>query len=1095
MAASSSSSSSASKWLTASLPRHPIFTLPDDSVLANQSGMSELARPPSPKLPAIQSTSARHQFNLQETSFSSSTLLSSPARSLFGRGDRATPRAASSSTSAGQQLLPVTPKSTSSKQPHSLHHGQRQQHRETRDGSIPARTATMLVVRGSELVIAVGNKLRIANLQDVKAKSHQARAGSGSTSPNDNELNDIDWNEADYKTLHTPAIDFDILQIVANPTSKILAVVGTHSVAVVVLPRKGWSSSVSKTVECRSLLVGRFYHHLPGSQSTPQVLWHPWGEHASSLLVLSSDATVREYNIAEDVDEPVQTLSFNKTVSNSSSSNLTLARVTTSSAARANGRGGQATPQMRNRGFSAIDEDAETAVGFCLGQGRGDWGPTALYGLMRNGDVKALCPFLPKKASVPASWIHSLSSFVSTKIDYLATTFNADDSLALTAATPTKTPSRIDDQDGDSRRRQSSTLSDLYNQQLQFVNHLVRQATFTSTLSTESMDVDTTLEHSNEEEESSVRIVYPTHLHPQGIKVQGPLLMQPEPIEFEGLDEVVEDWEEDQATSLQYVSYDGSSAVSSNVEEAGGGVSIGALVVAFKSGRVDVCVEVEKVEARWVTTMRTRDSDRSRQRSSGKKTRVGGRRGGYGARSDDDSDSDEDDLEDGVDAPTLLVYETIDLGLLDIVRNKQDPIVEKAALARNHPVIASDSLYNDTVYVHHAFGAHCLCFGPWLESFFGVFKSTTTTGSVNEDDDVEKQVERVVKEQRMTDVVWILQTLPIGSPSERAVDSKPPPAVEGLHVINDVYLGYSVFLLTSNLQLVGIEVPLRINSAAIGFDGMSTNNKANGARSSIADATPGYVSLLEEPFEIPEILTKRTSKVTRLPPPPIASSKKDLVITPQSLRLFGQQVENVQRSIRELVVEGVDRVQSRLELQVKELSRQLDKVEQLRTKLVPSSQLDSQGGVGVSREEGNGRFDDDNIKTRLTRAKNKQEELVVRVDKLLQSLMDSHVPNSLSSFELEWFKELQDVKDRFETSIKLRKERVESRVEDLEPALREIKERERQTSGKEGNAGGSSLGSMQVKVVEIKLTQEAKLISEAKKKLERLQAILSNASR
>lgn len=53
------------------------------------------------------------------------------------------------------------------------------------------------------------------------------------------------------QTLHTPSITFEIQQLILNPTSKLLAVIGVHSVAVVVLPRKGWATSLSRTIECR----------------------------------------------------------------------------------------------------------------------------------------------------------------------------------------------------------------------------------------------------------------------------------------------------------------------------------------------------------------------------------------------------------------------------------------------------------------------------------------------------------------------------------------------------------------------------------------------------------------------------------------------------------------------------------------------------------------------------------------------------------------------------------------------------------------------------------------------------------------------------
>ncbi|KAK4052043.1 hypothetical protein OIV83_002337 [Microbotryomycetes sp. JL201] len=1014
----------AGSWLTADLPRHPIFTLPDDT---RSSGLSELARPPSPNVSAIlpaRSTPTKPANN-QDSPFAS---LASPARSLFGDA-RATPRASDAHTR--QQSVyssTITPTSSSKRrQAPQLSQAQFARHGEKRDRSKPARTATMVVCRGSELIIAVGHELRITNLQDVKSKSQQNGFGGSEASSPNGEPDETDLTAGDYKTLYTPAIDFDILQIVVNPTSKLLAVVGTHSVAVVVLPRKGWSSSVSKTIECRSLLVGRFYHHLPGSLATLQVMWHPWGEHASSLLVLSSDATVREYNVAQDVDEPIQSASFNRALVNSASSNLaTSARNSSSSNGRAH----------RHRGFSAIDQDAETAVGFCLGSGKGDWGPATLYGLMKNGDIKALCPFLPKKASIPASWIHALSSFVSTKMDYLVSTEAAEGSASLALSTLSKT--HVSPEDGGAH----STLTDLYNQQLQYVNHLIKQASHTSTTSPDSMDVDVDDESIKD---VFVRIVSPTHLHPQGIAPQGPLLMQPEPVELE-IEEV--GMQQDEATSLQYVSYDGSSSAAALQEEdrdVSSTINIGAIIVAFKSGRVDVCIEVEKVEARWAAVSKgvaVTKSVTSKRHGTG-----------YGVTFDENGD-DDDDAGRNLETPTLIVYEMIDLGLLDLVR-KQEMHQLGSVLERNYPVIVSDTMYNDTVYVQHAFGAHCLCLSSFLEAFSDALTTASRGGDVG---DEAKQINKVVDRQLKTDVVWILQTIPVDSSPDR--DSELP-SVEGLYIVNDVYLGYSVFLLTSSLQFVGIEMPLRIDSSVNRNDSRPVSTTSN-------DTTRAYVSLLDEPFQIPTILTKRSNVVARVAAPPSSSrpsqplssssssSNKELVITPVTLRYLGQQVETFQTGIRDLVG-AVDQVQSRIELQVKELARQLDKVQELKRLYKKNEQQDDDAH-------------DEVVKKRLNGAKTRQDELMARVDKLLQTLMNQHHP-TLSSFEQNWFDELDMFKDVYESSVKLRAERVESKVRDLEPSLKEMKDRQAETH-KEVGVGKERLGQTQVKVFEVKLAQE-----------------------
>ena len=61
----------------------------------------------------------------------------------------------------------------------------------------------------------------------------------------------------DSQTLHTPNVQFQIEQMVLNPTGKLLAVAGATQVAVIVLPRAPYSRTLSPTIECRQF--GLFY--------------------------------------------------------------------------------------------------------------------------------------------------------------------------------------------------------------------------------------------------------------------------------------------------------------------------------------------------------------------------------------------------------------------------------------------------------------------------------------------------------------------------------------------------------------------------------------------------------------------------------------------------------------------------------------------------------------------------------------------------------------------------------------------------------------------------------------------------------------------
>lgn len=56
------------------------------------------------------------------------------------------------------------------------------------------------------------------------------------------------------QTLRTPIVDFPILQLVPNPTGKLLAIVGSHQLAVIVLPRPGYVNLVSPLLDCRCVV-------------------------------------------------------------------------------------------------------------------------------------------------------------------------------------------------------------------------------------------------------------------------------------------------------------------------------------------------------------------------------------------------------------------------------------------------------------------------------------------------------------------------------------------------------------------------------------------------------------------------------------------------------------------------------------------------------------------------------------------------------------------------------------------------------------------------------------------------------------------------
>lgn len=117
----------------------------------------------------------------------------------------------------------------------------------------------------------------------------------------------------------------------------------------------------------------------------------------------------------------------------------------------------------------------------------------------------------------------------------------------------------------------------------------------------------------------------------------------------------------------------------------------------------------------------------------------------------------------------VAVYETIDLGLVSMLsemetsesaswlgKHQTGPSL-LALLHLNHPVFASDPIYNDTVYLYHAFGVHALDMSRWLQPL---------AGSLHHD--VGEQVHILVKEAAGTEVTSIMDTF---SPELRSMTS------------------------------------------------------------------------------------------------------------------------------------------------------------------------------------------------------------------------------------------------------------------------------------------------------------------------------------
>ena len=121
--------------------------------------------------------------------------------------------------------------------------------------------------------------------------------------------------------------------------------------------------------------------------------------------------------------------------------------------------------------------------------------------------------------------------------------------------------------------------------QLKFVNALIKHSRLVA--SSEAPNISTSGDTASEHGKVSMNKDMARWNKPRR---QGPFLLQPAPLELEG--EV-----ESNACDIAYVSAALGEAESEESE-------MGIILMSYSDGKIDVCLEVEKIEGRWVTQVR-----------------------------------------------------------------------------------------------------------------------------------------------------------------------------------------------------------------------------------------------------------------------------------------------------------------------------------------------------------------------------------------------------------------------------------------------------------------------------------------------------------
>ncbi|KAF8665610.1 hypothetical protein AX16_000066 [Volvariella volvacea WC 439] len=747
------------------------------------------------------------------------------------------------------------------------------------DSPTPSGRRQVMILKDAELLVAAGKELRITSLGDAKLSRNSKKT---------------------YKTLHTPNVQFEIHQIVLNPSGKLLAVAGAFQVAVIVMPRAGSTRLIPQTIDCKTVAVGQFYHASATATPIAKIDWHPWGDAGSTLLVMTIDGKLREYDISMDNEEPTQVLSF--------------------------------VPERRTKSYVAEDSSEREVASFSLGKGRADWGPLTVYVVMKSGDVYAICPYMPKNASIPSSYVHSLECFISAKQEFLS----KDSSAA------------------------SKDFSTLYDYQRKYVTALLKQlppgTVFPATSRSVPMHPPTTIKAS------------PAR--------QGPFLLQPSPRLLEGS-------EGGDATDIAYLTF----GVDEDPNDADGAQTehLGVVLLAYQDGKVDLCLDVEKVEARWETKHLPQN-----------------------------------------ELPMLAVYESIDLGILKnlntVSSTKAEPPITDL-LQGNHPVFIPDPIYDDTIYLYHAFGVHLLHLGPVLQNLADALRAEDNSAALDS----------ALKTSATTTVRPILSTF--------SVERRCSNPIIGLAVPNDVYLTYSIFVLSSAMRITSLPLTLRSEAApeppveppALEH---ASSPEVESPWTKPVEGPTAYVSLLGEPFKVPECLS-RTPGLPRLSLPQGAPNMKtEIVLTPDVLRFLATVIAQLTSQIHDVQLAYKNAV-NRTSLQQEEATR-------LATKSKEVIEL-------LERLQGPWKLE---IEDKMRRVQAEQKRLLGRLDRQLQALMQRASPE-LSEHETKWFEELRRMKEEVmgvskydEGSLAARTKALERDYQRILPSLKALRDKEKLRTSK-----------------------------------------------
>ncbi|KKA28272.1 hypothetical protein TD95_001838 [Thielaviopsis punctulata] len=265
--------------------------------------------------------------------------------------------------------------------------------------------------RGTELFVASGREIRwgdLAYLKDVHENRRAERSKSSlsiKVEDDDSASSVSDELAAGYRYIKTPVAD-DIRHISISPNGNYLAVLTAHTCHIMVIPDSSHLSAQDTTpIKPKIWTLGPTIH-VTSKPAIASALWHPLGVNGSCIVTVSEDAIVRVWEISLSdrwsFDQPTLDIDLKKLADG-----VTLEQDYSSSV------------NATNAGFSPDSFEMEVASACFASRSSNAWSPFTLWILMREGDVYALCPLLPKKWSASPALMSSLSLSVVEKLEVL----------------------------------------------------------------------------------------------------------------------------------------------------------------------------------------------------------------------------------------------------------------------------------------------------------------------------------------------------------------------------------------------------------------------------------------------------------------------------------------------------------------------------------------------------------------------------------------------------------------------------------------------------------------------------------------------------